>query len=183
MLAVIAYRPTADLIRLAAAPKAARKHYLGNGPRTASLALAVPVHRTRPTRTRLEEPEAAESRALLLVLLALTWRLLAFVIGLETAERTGRIHYPRARRWRLTDYGWQCVVKTAPRTGRREVEKQAPHIADYWRSVRVGVTQAAPGRLIVRALRTDPLAESFGPGPLPARHLRIAPAHCALRWP
>jgi DNA segregation ATPase FtsK/SpoIIIE, S-DNA-T family len=47
------------------------------------------------------------------------------------------------------------------------VEKQAAHIADYWRSVRVGLTQAAPGRLIVRALRTDPLAESFGPGRCP----------------
>jgi hypothetical protein len=35
------------------------------------------------------------------------------------------------------------------------------------RSVRVGVTQATPGRLIVRALRTDPLDEPFGPGRCP----------------
>ncbi len=162
IVAVVLYRPAADLIRFALANPVARKHYLG---------MVRARHRWRwlCRCTGLGQPElapknreAVESRALLLVLLALTWRFLAFVIGLETAERTGRIHYPRVKRWRLTDYGWQCVVKTAPRTGRREVEKQAPHIADYWRSVRVGVTQAAPGRLIVRALRTDPLAEPFG---------------------
>ena len=62
--------------------------------------------------------------------------------------------------------------KTAPRTGRREVEKQAAHIADYWRSVRVGVTQAAPGRLIVRALRIDPLA-----GPSARTPARRAPTN------
>jgi hypothetical protein len=120
--------------------------------------------------TGLAQPEvaarnrpASESRALLLVLLWLTWRCLAFLLSIETAERSGRIFYPRARRWRLTDYGWQCAVRTAPRTGCREVEKQAQHLADYWRSVRVGVTQVKPGRLVVRALRTDPLAEPFGP--------------------
>lgn len=107
------------------------------------------------------------SRVLVLVLLAMTCRMLALQLGIGAAERTGKIHYPRARWWRLTDYGWECRVKTAPRTGRREVEKQAEHIADYWRSVRVGVTQAAPGRLIVRALREDPLAVPFGPGACP----------------
>ena len=127
------------------------------------MALVVPLHRPRPTRSSRENRPAAESRALVLVLLAITWRLLALAIGIETAERTGHIHYPRARRWRLTDYGWECRVKTTTRTGRKEVEKQAAHIADYWRSVRVGVTQTAPGHLIVRALRSDPLAELFGP--------------------
>jgi DNA segregation ATPase FtsK/SpoIIIE, S-DNA-T family len=168
VLAVVLYRPAADLIRFGLATPAARKHYLG---------MIRARHRWRwlCRCTGLGQPELApknreiaESRALLLILLALTWRLLAIAFGLETAERTGRIHYPRARRWRLTDYGWQCVVRTAPRTGRKEVEKQAAHIADYWRSVRVGITQAAPSRLIVRALRTDPLAEPFGPDQCPA---------------
>jgi S-DNA-T family DNA segregation ATPase FtsK/SpoIIIE len=89
--------------------------------------------------------------------------MLALAIGIEAADRAGRIHYPRAKRWRLTAHGWQCAVKTAPRTGRKEVEKQAAHTADYWRSVRVGVVQVQPGRLVVRALRTDPLAVPFGP--------------------
>jgi len=168
VLAVVLYQPTADLTRLALATPAARKHYLG---------MVRARHRWRwlCRCTGLAQPElapknrpAAESRAVLLVLFSMTWRLLALAIGLEAAERTGRIHYPRAKRWRLTDYGWQCVVRTAPRTGRKEVEKQAAHIADYWRSVRVGVTQASPGRLIVRALRTDPLAVPFGPDKCPA---------------
>jgi len=124
--------------------------------------------------TGLGQPElaaknrpAAESRALVLVLLSLTSWVLAILLGIETAEQLGKIHYPRARRWRLTDYGWECHVRTAPRTGRKEVEKQAVHVADYWRSVRVGVTQAAPGHLIVRALRDDPLAVPFGPDRCP----------------
>ncbi len=124
--------------------------------------------------TGLAQPElaaknrpAAESRALVLVLLAGFSRLLAILVGIEAAERLGKIHYPRAKWWRLNDYGWECHVKTRPRTGRKEIEKQAQHIADYWRSVRVGVTQTAPGHLIVRALRGDPLAVPAGPGACP----------------
>jgi DNA segregation ATPase FtsK/SpoIIIE, S-DNA-T family len=167
LLAVIGCRPTADLTRFARASPAARGHCLG---------MIRARHRWHwlCRCTGLAQPELAaknrpdaESRVLVLVLLSMTRSLLALLFGIELAERAGRIHYPRARRWRLTEYGWQCLVRTTPRTGRREVEKQAPHIADYWRSVRVGVTQAAPGRLIVRALRTDPLAEPFGPDRCP----------------
>jgi S-DNA-T family DNA segregation ATPase FtsK/SpoIIIE len=167
VLVLIGYRPAADLTRFFTASPVARRHYPG---------MLRARHRWRwlCRCTGLGQPElapknrpAAESRALVLVLLSLTWWLLAVVLDIELAERIGKIHYPRARRWRLTDYGWEVQVKTAPRTGRREVEKQATHIADYWRSVRVGVTQAAPGRLIVRALRTDPLAEPFGPDQCP----------------
>ncbi|MFY9891083.1 MAG: hypothetical protein WAK71_22405 [Streptosporangiaceae bacterium] len=167
VLAFIAYRPAADLTRFALASPAARRHYPG---------MIRARHRWHwlCRCTGLGQPElapknrpAVESRVLILVLLSMSGSLLAFLLGLETAERAGKIHYPRARRWRLTDYGWQCVVRTAPRTGRKEVEKQDVHIADYWRSVRVGVTQAAPGRLIVRALRDDPLAVPFGPGQCP----------------
>ena len=161
--ALLLYRPAADLIRLALASPTARRHYLG---------MVRARHRWHwlCRCTGLAQPElsaknrpAAESRALVLIVLSVASWLLALLLGIELAERLGKIHYPRARRWRLTDYGWQCQVKTAPRTGRKEVEKQAVHIADYWRSVRVGVTQVQPGRLVVRALRTDPLAEPFGP--------------------
>jgi S-DNA-T family DNA segregation ATPase FtsK/SpoIIIE len=162
IVAVVAYRPAADLISFAIASPAARRHYLG---------MVRARHRWHwlCRCTGLAQPElapknrpAAESRALVLVLLAMTWRLLALAIGIETFDRVARLHYPRAKRWRLTDYGWQCIVATAPRTSRKEVEKQAAHVADYWRSVRVGVTQDGPGRLIVRALRADPLAKPFG---------------------
>jgi len=161
------YRPGADLTRLALAVPAARRHYPGMIRarhrwhwlcRCTGLAQAEQAAKNRP---------AAESRALILVALAITCRVLALLFGIQTAERLGKIRYPRAKRWRLTDYGWQCVVKTTPPTGRKDLEKQAIHIADYWRSVRVGVTGAAPGRLIVRALRTDPLAEPFSPDRCP----------------
>jgi DNA segregation ATPase FtsK/SpoIIIE, S-DNA-T family len=167
VLVLIVLRPTIDLIRFAATAPAARRHYLGMVRarhrwrwlcRCTGLALPELAAKNRPD---------AESRALGLILLSTISRLLAIVVGIEAAERAGHIHYPHAKHWRLTDYGWQCNVKTAPRTGRKEVEKQAVHIADYWRSVRVGVTQAAPGRLIVRALREDPLAVPFGPDQCP----------------
>ena len=167
LAAGLLYRPAADLIRLAMAAPAARRHYPSMVRarhrwhwlcRCTGLAQPELASKNRPT---------AESRALTLVLLSMAWRLLAIAVGFETAERAGRIHYPNAKRWRLTDYGWQCTVKTTPRTGRKEVEKQAAHIADYWRSVRVGVTQVESGRLIVRALRSDPLAEPFGPDRCP----------------
>jgi S-DNA-T family DNA segregation ATPase FtsK/SpoIIIE len=165
--ASLLYRPAADMTRFAMAAPAARRHYMGMIRarhrwhwlcRCTGLGQPEPASKNRP---------AAESRTLVLVLLATFTRLLALLLGIETAERLGKIHYPSAKRWRLNDYGWQCQVRTAPRTGRKEVEKQAPHIADYWRSVRVGVTQPAPGRLIVRALRDDPLAVPFGPEACP----------------
>ncbi len=164
---LLLYRPAADLTRFVFASPAARRHYLG---------MVRARHRWHwlCRCTGLGQPElgrknrpAAESRALVLVLVATFSRVLALLAGIETAERLGKIHYPRAKRWRLNDYGWQCDVKTAPRTGRKEVEKQAQHLADYWRSVRVGVHQQAPGRLIVRALRTDPLTVPFGPEACP----------------
>jgi len=92
VLAVVLYRPAADLIRFALATPAAREHYLG---------MVRARHRWRwlCRCTGLAQPElapknrpAAESRTLLLVLLSMTWRLLALAIGLEAAERTGRIH-------------------------------------------------------------------------------------------
>jgi DNA segregation ATPase FtsK/SpoIIIE, S-DNA-T family len=167
LLAVLVYRPAADVLRFAMTSPAARRHYPGMIRarhrwhwlcRCTGLAQPELAPKNRPT---------AESRVLSLIVLALAWRCLAFFLGIQAGGRTGRIHYPRASRWRLTDHGWKCHVRTTPRTGRKEVEKQAQHIADSWRSVRVGVTQIKPSRLIVRALRTDPLAEPFGPGRCP----------------
>ncbi len=51
--------------------------------------------------TGLAQPElapknrpAAESRVLVLVLLSVTSRLLALLLGIELADRVGKIHYP-----------------------------------------------------------------------------------------
>ena len=124
VVAMVVYRPAADLVRFAFASRAARRHYPGMIRarhrwhwlcRCTGLAQPELAARSRP---------AAESRALLRVLLAGTSWLLALLLGIESAERTGRVLYPRAKRWRLTEYGWQCAIKTAPRTGRKEVENR-----------------------------------------------------------
>ena len=60
-------------------------------------------------------------------------------------------------RIRPTVSGFEAKVKTLPGVGRREFEKQAEHLANVWRCERVSVAQPKPGRLTVRALRTDPL--------------------------
>jgi hypothetical protein len=119
VLAILLYRPITDLTRFALASPAARRHYPG---------MIRARHRWHwlCRCTGLAQPElaaknraAAESRVLVLTLLSFISRGIALLLGIETAERLGKIHYPRAKRWRLTDYGWQCAVKTAPRTGRR----------------------------------------------------------------
>jgi hypothetical protein len=119
VVAIIIYRPAADLIRFACASPAARRHYLG---------MIRARHRWQwiCRCTGLAQPElaaknrpAVESRGLILVLLSHACRLLVLLLGIKTADRLGTIHYPRARHWRLTDFGWQCTVKTSPRTGRK----------------------------------------------------------------
>ena len=72
-----------------------------------------------------------------------------------------KILYPRAV-IRPDAFGIVARVKTVPKVGRAEFEAAAPFIADYWRCVRVQVSQPKPGRLIVRGLRVDPLGGRFG---------------------
>jgi S-DNA-T family DNA segregation ATPase FtsK/SpoIIIE len=172
LLVVVFHRLAADLVRFAYAPRAAKAHYLGMVrarhrwhwlSRCTGLALPELARKNRP---------GIESHRGLLVLWVLFKPLrgiLAPVVGIEAVEgeKAGRVHYPRTRHWRLTEWGWSFSVKTAPRVGRKEFDKQAVHLADYWRAYRVGITQVAPGRLVVRSLRRDPLADSFGPDQCP----------------
>ena len=79
----------------------------------------------------------------------------------KTGTLKSRIRYPRAR-FRLDEHGWQVRVRTVPLVGRAECEQAAPHLANHWRASRVGVTQTAPGRITLRALRSDPLGRNFG---------------------
>jgi hypothetical protein len=75
----------------------------------------------------------------------------------------------RPKRWRLTDYGWECVGEDRAAYGPEGSREARPvHIADYWRSVRVGVTQASarpahrprpPRRSARRAVRPGPTAQ------------------------
>lgn len=112
---------------------------------------------------------------------AVRWRWLCRNLGLSKMDQHAKdkaaasgvpprkppVRHPRARV--VADhYGVVARVKTVPGTGRREFEDSAEHVADYWRCQRVQVSQPKPGRLIVRGLIRDPLAEMFGPEGAPA---------------
>src|SRR5262245_36140952 len=83
------------------------------------------------------------------------------------------MRHPRAR-FRPDPFGWQVNIKLIPGVSRAEFEKAADYLADSWRAHRVGITQPKPGRLQVRAMRRDPLADQVGPDvltPFDGRHL------------
>ncbi len=79
----------------------------------------------------------------------------------KTGTLKSRIRYPRAR-FSLTEHGWQVRVRTVPLVGRAECERAATHLANHWRAARVAVSQPAPGRITLRALRSDPLGRPIG---------------------
>jgi S-DNA-T family DNA segregation ATPase FtsK/SpoIIIE len=85
--------------------------------------------------------------------------------GVE-GEVIARTHYPRAR-IKPDDYGFTVDMGTVPGVSRLECEKAAPHLANYWSAVRVGISQPRPGRIQLRAMRRDPLAEPLGSDVLP----------------
>jgi DNA segregation ATPase FtsK/SpoIIIE, S-DNA-T family len=78
------------------------------------------------------------------------------------SRRAPAVNCPRAR-FRPDPFGFVVNLRLIPGVGRAEVEKAADHLANAWGCWRVGVTQPKPGRLLVRAIRRDPLAE-----PLPS---------------
>lgn len=73
---------------------------------------------------------------------------------------------PAASFW-PDDSGWVVKVRLTPGVGRSEFEKAARHLADNWRAWRVGVSQPEPGRLVLRAVRRDPLRRPVSAGILP----------------
>jgi DNA segregation ATPase FtsK/SpoIIIE, S-DNA-T family len=82
----------------------------------------------------------------------------------------GKVLYPRAR-FRPDPGGFTVAVRTIPGVGRLELEKSARFLADHWRAARVSVSQPGPGRMLLRAHRTDPLLEVLDVMP-PGRGLR-----------
>jgi len=107
------------------------------------------------------------------------WRRLARMLGLYASDPTQtvvsvivgergqlaspprpRILIPRIR-VRADAYGVVVRVRTLPKVGRDEWVKASPHLANAWGCVRVAVTQDEPGRLVVRAVRRDPLTETY----------------------
>jgi S-DNA-T family DNA segregation ATPase FtsK/SpoIIIE len=81
--------------------------------------------------------------------------------GIDSRRRRS-VNYPRAH-FRPDPYGFRVNLRLIHGVSRAEFEKAADHLANAWRCHRVGITQPRPGRLVVRAIRRDPLAE-----PLPA---------------
>jgi S-DNA-T family DNA segregation ATPase FtsK/SpoIIIE len=71
-----------------------------------------------------------------------------------------RILAPRLR-VRPDPYGVTISARTLPKVGRDEWVKAAGHLANAWGCVRVAVTQTEPGRLVIRAVRRDPLTEPY----------------------
>ena len=107
------------------------------------------------------------------------WRRLARMLGLTVSDPTQtvmqvfvgergqwaspprpRILIPRIR-VKADAYGVVVRVRTLPKVGRNEWVKASPHLANAWGCVRVAVTQEEPGRLVVRAVRRDPLTEPY----------------------
>jgi S-DNA-T family DNA segregation ATPase FtsK/SpoIIIE len=106
-----------------------------------------------------------------------TWKRLSRMVGLAVIQpasgqvvgrrssggsgvSSGRLRVPRIR-VRPDAYGVVLSVRTLPRIGREEWAKAADHLANAWGCVRVAVMQERPGRLVVRAVRRDPLAEAY----------------------
>jgi len=81
--------------------------------------------------------------------------------------RPGVTLYPRAR-FRPDPHGFTVSIRTIPGVGRLELEKSARFMADHWRAARVSVSQPGPGRLVLRAHRTDPLLEVLAMDRVPA---------------
>jgi DNA segregation ATPase FtsK/SpoIIIE, S-DNA-T family len=107
------------------------------------------------------------------------WRRLARMLGLTVSDPTQtvisvfvgergqlaspprpRILYPRIR-VKADAYGVVVRARTLPKVGRDEWVKASGHLANAWGCVRVAVTQERPGRLVVRAVRRDPLTEPY----------------------
>jgi S-DNA-T family DNA segregation ATPase FtsK/SpoIIIE len=85
------------------------------------------------------------------------------------------LRWPRAR-FRADPYGWTVTARIIPKVGREEFDRAAVWLADAWACHRVSVTQDRPGRVRLRALRRDPLAEPLGADvlrPFDGRHVTL----------
>lgn len=66
--------------------------------------------------------------------------------------------YPRRRRLRADQYGFSMRVRTAPGVSEKRWQDAATDLAHAWRVRRIQVSVLKPGRLLIRAVRSDPLA-------------------------
>src|SRR5215467_995427 len=112
-------------------------------------------------------PAAARHYWFLARLHRVRWRRISRNLGLARVDKhTGRVNTPPAR-FRPDAYGWVVKVKLIPGVSRPEFEDNAHHLANAMGCWRVGISQPKPGRLVVRAMRRDPLAEVLSSDVLP----------------
>lgn len=77
-----------------------------------------------------------------------------------------KLRFPRAK-FRATPYGIDARVRAIPQVGREEFDQAAEHVANAWKCVRVSVSQPAPGAILLRGMRRDPLTELVPASVLP----------------
>jgi DNA segregation ATPase FtsK/SpoIIIE, S-DNA-T family len=112
------------------------------------------------------------------------WHRLARNLGLAYVDkhlggidsgRKPKVVYPRVRFW-PDRFGWLVPVRLPPAVNREDFERKADHLANSWGCARVGITQPRPGRLLLHAVRRDPLLEVVSPDVLPpfdGRHITL----------
>jgi S-DNA-T family DNA segregation ATPase FtsK/SpoIIIE len=87
-----------------------------------------------------------------------TFRLRGYRAKVRAGQQSRRVLIPRIR-VQADNFGVIVRAKTRPGVGLIEWQTHAQHLADAWRCTRVAVTQAKPGRIVVRAVRLDPLTQ------------------------
>lgn len=94
--------------------------------------------------------------------LSVTDRMPTFLASLQTKQ--GQTPKPRVLTPRLRtvpdQFGVRVHARCLPRIGLAEYIKAAPYLADAWGAVRISVLPDGPGRVRMRAVRTDPLMVS-----------------------
>ncbi|GAA3042475.1 hypothetical protein GCM10020229_79290 [Kitasatospora albolonga] len=120
-----------------------------------------------------------------------TWPRLARNLGLTTTDRTptflqsltatdkGGKPEPRvltpALATKADRYGVMVEVKTVAKVGLAEFQRHVDHLADAWGCTRVSVNPGKPGRLMIRAVRDEPLLipSTFTPDGKPPADLSV----------
>ncbi|MBO8195590.1 cell division protein FtsK [Streptomyces oryzae] len=100
------------------------------------------------------------------------WKRLARMAGLSVTDRTptflaslssegNQEPKPRVLVPKISTspdaFGVNVTVKALPKAGLEEFQRAAPYLADAWGCTRLSVRQKAPGTLLLRAVRRDPL--------------------------
>jgi S-DNA-T family DNA segregation ATPase FtsK/SpoIIIE len=102
-----------------------------------------------------------------------SWPYLCRQLGLAVVDRQAadggqrKVQHPKTR-IRPDAHGLTVHLATVPGVGRKQLEDVADHLADHWGAQRVAIAQPSPGRLVVRAMRRDPLLEPFSTAQAPS---------------